>query len=180
MPKVSMPLLKMWNIPIRLFVRTEIQADNDELQSFIASRLAKLQDDLVIENSLLDKLEVKTKKIKVLSVQLSLAQQQNDELKSKKLAFETRGEVKKLVYDFGEQEQKPTPNDLKGNEASGSKGKGKLIDDEEDEGEKLKRKSHDKDLDEYLRITREVDARDAQVTLETQKILFPHWTVGGL
>ena len=55
-------------------------------------------------------------------------------------------------------------------------------DEEEDEDEKLKWKPHDKELDENLRIAREADARekelrDAQVTLETQKTLFPPWTM---
>ncbi|CAI9263071.1 unnamed protein product [Lactuca saligna] len=102
------------------------------------------------------------------------------------LSSETRGEVKKPFGGSGEHEQKPNPNDTKGNEASGSKGTGKLIDgdeeEEEDEGEKLNRKYRDKELDENLPIEKEADARekelrDAQVTLETQKYLFPPWTM---
>lgn len=54
-------------------VRTEIQDDNAELQTFTTSRLPKLQEDLVIDNSLMDTLAVKTVKIKVIYVQLSLA-----------------------------------------------------------------------------------------------------------
>ncbi|CAI9281062.1 unnamed protein product [Lactuca saligna] len=46
------------------------------------------------------------------------------------------GEVKKPADDgSGEHEQKPNPNDLKGNEASVLKGKGKLIDGDEEEEE---------------------------------------------
>ena len=60
-----------------------------------------------------------------------------------------------------------------------------MIDDdeeEEDEGEKLKLKSYDKELDENLWIAREIDAcekelHDAQVTSETQKTIFPPWTM---
>lgn len=83
-------------------------------------------------------------------------------------------------------EQKPKSKDLKGNEASGSKGKEKVIDDdveeEDDEGAKIKRKSRDTEIDENLRISKEPEAREkesreAQVTLETQKLLFPSWSM---
>ncbi|CAI9303242.1 unnamed protein product [Lactuca saligna] len=78
---------------------------------------------------------------------------------------------KKPTSGFNEYEHKSNPNDQKGNEASASKGKRKLSDDnddeEEDENAKLKRKSHDAELDENLRIAREAEtqekaAREAQ------------------
>lgn len=94
-------------------------------------------------------------------------------------------EPKKPVDEFGEYEQKQQPKskDQKVNEDSGSKGKGKLIDvdddeEKEDEGAKLQRKSHDKELDELNHVANEVEAHekelhDAQVAHETQKALFP-------
>ncbi|KAL7612009.1 hypothetical protein Lser_V15G06497 [Lactuca serriola] len=81
-----------------------------------------------------------------------------------------------------EHEKNPKSKDPKGNEALRSKGKEKVIDDdveeEEGEGEKLKRKSCDAQIDGNLRIAKEAkarvrEAREARVTLETQKLLFP-------
>ena len=46
-------------------------------------------------------------------------------------------ELKKPTGGSDEHEQKPNPNDPKGNEASGSKGKGKLIDDDDEEEDLL-------------------------------------------
>lgn len=48
----------------------------------------------------------------------------------------------------------------------------------EDEGSKLKRKSHDEEIDENIQISREADAREkagfeAQYTLKTQRSVFP-------
>lgn len=53
---------------------------------------------------------------------------------------------------------------------------------EEDKAAKLKRKSHDAEIDENLGIAKEAEAkereaREAQVTLDTQKLLFPAWSV---
>lgn len=47
---------------------------------------------------------------------------------------------------------------------------------------KLKHKSRDTKLNENLRVTKEAEERDkalreAQVTLETHKILFPMWSM---
>ncbi|CAI9295961.1 unnamed protein product [Lactuca saligna] len=84
------------------------------------------------------------------------------------------GEFTKTVDSgSGENETKPPlkSKDLKGNEAFGSKGKWKLVDEEEEEedlseGAQLKRKKRDQDLDENLRVSREAkalerEARDA-------------------
>ncbi|CAI9285120.1 unnamed protein product [Lactuca saligna] len=84
-----------------------------------------------------------------------------------------RGESKK---PFDEEPKKPTDES----------GKGKLIDsdkeEEEDlsEGSKLKRKKRDQELDENLRVEKEVEIRekeprDAQITLKTQRDLFLPW-----
>ena len=94
-------------------------------------------------------------------------------------------EPNKLVVDSGEYEHKPRlkSQDPKGNEASVMKGKGKLINEEEEEedlseGAKLERKKHDKEFDEAHRVATEAEAREkeaceAQVTLKTKKALFP-------
>lgn len=62
-----------------------------------------------------------------------------------------------------------------------------MLDDEEEEeelseGEKLIRKKHDIELDDLLRVhkeleDREMEAKIAKVTLETQKSHFPPWTM---
>ncbi|CAI9297668.1 unnamed protein product [Lactuca saligna] len=89
---------------------------------------------------------------------------------------------KQTTGESGEFEHKPPPKSkyLKGNEALISKGKGNITDDDEDlsKGAKLKQKKHDQEIDEALRIAkeaeaREKEAREAQVTLETQKSFFP-------
>lgn len=85
-----------------------------------------------------------------------------------------------------EHKQKPKLHDPRDNEASWSKGKEKLVNDdeeeEEDENAKLKRKYCDAKIDENLRIAkeakaREKEARKAQDTLKTQKSLFPSWSI---
>ena len=55
-------------------------------------------------------------------------------------------------------------------------------DEEESEAHKLKRKARDHLLDENTRIAREAEQkeraeREAQVTLESRKTLFPPWTM---
>lgn len=110
---------------------------------------------------------------------------------------ETRGEDKedkgepeaKQTTGEQEQEQKPKENDQKGNEASASnKGKEKLFDKEEEEeedlseSEKLVRKKRDKELDDLLKICKELEAEEAEtkiakMMLETQKSLFPSWSI---
>ncbi|CAI9280402.1 unnamed protein product [Lactuca saligna] len=100
------------------------------------------------------------------------------------------GEPKKTTGGIGEYKNKPQPKtkDQKGSEASRSKEKGNMVDndDEEEEylseGAKLKRKKRDKELDEIECVAkqfeaREKEARDAHVTLETQKALFPPWSM---
>ncbi|CAH1451764.1 unnamed protein product [Lactuca virosa] len=200
-----------------------------------------------MENKIMDKLAVKTEKVKDLSIHLENANKKLDALKSENVVIksciadvnlflqnlvETRdslltvsvrqhladklkpvfslmnhikgvsesgslpkqgGEAKKpsteelnkLAANSGEYEHKTQlkSQDPKGNEASGSKGKGKLIDDDEEEeelseGAKLKRKKRDKELDEAQWVAKESEAlereaREAQVTLKTQKALFP-------
>ncbi|CAI9260970.1 unnamed protein product [Lactuca saligna] len=78
--------------------------------------------------------------------------------------------------------KKPKGFDPKDNVASGSKGKEKVIDDDDDEHAKLERKAHDAVLEENLRIAREVEACkkqlcDAQIALQDKKVLFPTWSM---
>lgn len=87
--------------------------------------------------------------------------------------------MKKIIEPTGEYEQKPILNrtDPKGNEASGSRGKGKVFDDEEEkeklfDGEKLDSKKRDKEFNDLLRVRKELkdqerEAKIAKVTLAT-------------
>lgn len=68
-------------------LHTDIQDDNAELQASITFKLDKLQEALAVKNSLMDKLTMKTEKIKVLSVKLSHATHHIDELQSEKFVI---------------------------------------------------------------------------------------------
>lgn len=112
-----------------------------------------------------------------------------------KLGGDKETVTKNIGEPTDENEQKPkqqtlksNPNDQKDNEAYGSKGKEKVtFDDEEEEqelseGEKLIRNKHDKDLDDILCIRKkledqEMEANVTKVALETQKSLFPPWSL---
>ncbi|CAI9279050.1 unnamed protein product [Lactuca saligna] len=97
------------------------------------------------------------------------------------------GSIPSEMLERVPQDNKPKSKDEKDNKASTSKGKEKVIDDEEEkeelsEGEKLVRKKHDSELDDILRIHKELEdqemeAKAAKVTLETQKSFFPPWTL---
>ena len=62
-----------------------------------------------------------------------------------------------------------------------------MVDDEEEEeelfeSEMLVRKKNDKELDDLLKIRKELEAQEvkaknAKITLETQKLLFPPWSM---
>ncbi|CAI9274748.1 unnamed protein product [Lactuca saligna] len=129
-------------------VHSDLQVDNTKMNAFVVSKIEKLQVDLAIENALMDKLVVKTEKVKVLPVNLSHAKTQIDELKSERDVMKSGvadesgshpkqgGEVKKPAGGSDENETMkypPKTKDLKGNNALGSKGKGKLIDDDKEE-----------------------------------------------
>ncbi|CAI9279813.1 unnamed protein product [Lactuca saligna] len=91
-------------------------------------------------------------KIESVSASTTLLKQRGE---AKKASGE---EIKKPASGSDKHEQKLKTNDPKGNEASGSK-----------------------EIDENLRIAkeakaREKEAREAQVTMETQKLLFPSWS----
>ncbi|CAI9286145.1 unnamed protein product [Lactuca saligna] len=71
---------------------------------------------------------------------------------------------------------------------SGLKGKDKLffddpiIDNEEEEEELKRRKAREEEMDRHQRIIREAEAKEkaekeAQLTLERRKLLFPKWTL---
>ncbi|CAI9268693.1 unnamed protein product [Lactuca saligna] len=86
------------------------------------------------------------------------------------LFAETKGEVKKTATGDSsahEQKSQSKANDnQKGNEASGSKEKGKLVDDddeEEDEELKLKRKKRDQELDKNLQIAKEAEVAEKKL-----------------
>ncbi|CAI9271277.1 unnamed protein product [Lactuca saligna] len=96
--------------------------------------------------------------------------------------------IKADEYGEYKHESNPKSKDLKGNEASGSKGKGKLVESNDEKEEdlsevlKLKRKKRDQELDEAQHVAKEAEATkkeacDAQVTLKTQKSLFPPWSM---
>ncbi|CAI9301617.1 unnamed protein product [Lactuca saligna] len=109
------------------------------------------------------------------------------------------GEVKKTVAGGSDgngtsMKSPPKSQDAKVNVALGSKRRGKSIDDDDDddnddeeeeehlsEKPQLKRKKHDQELDENLRVAREAEARerearDAQLNWETKKVFFPSWS----
>ncbi|CAI9269824.1 unnamed protein product [Lactuca saligna] len=70
-------------------VRTGIKIDNSKFHSSISSKIDKLHEDLAMENKIMDKLAVKTEKVKVLSVQLSHANTRIDEFLSKKATMKS-------------------------------------------------------------------------------------------
>ncbi|CAI9287310.1 unnamed protein product [Lactuca saligna] len=95
-------------------------------------------------------------------------------------------EPQKTVGISGETEMLKTMNKLKGREALDSKGKGKLIDDSDEEGpdehELKRRKSREAEIDENNQIVREAKEKarvehEAQLTLESRKLLFPLWNL---
>lgn len=63
-------------------LRTGMQTNYTEFQSFISSNIEKLQDNLAIEKKIMDELTVKTEKVKVMSVKLTHVNQQIKELKT--------------------------------------------------------------------------------------------------
>lgn len=70
-------------------VRINIQDDNTEFKAFISSKIEKPQEDLATKSKIMNRIAIKTEKIKVLCVKLSHANQQINELKSKKAVFKS-------------------------------------------------------------------------------------------
>ncbi|KAL7588162.1 hypothetical protein Lser_V15G40899 [Lactuca serriola] len=70
-------------------LRQSISDDNSALRASIDERLAKLQEDLTAENSLMDVLASKTTALKVKSSQLSNSQQQLEALRSEREVIKT-------------------------------------------------------------------------------------------
>ncbi|KAL7614886.1 hypothetical protein Lser_V15G06502 [Lactuca serriola] len=70
-------------------LRQSISDDNSALRASIDERLAKLQEDLAAENSLMDVLASKTTALKVKSTQLSNSQQQLEALRSEREVIKT-------------------------------------------------------------------------------------------
>ncbi|KAL7619172.1 hypothetical protein Lser_V15G03621 [Lactuca serriola] len=70
-------------------IRQTISDDNSALRASIDERLAKLQEDLTAENSLMDVLASKTTTLKVKSTQLSNSQQQLEALRSEREVIKT-------------------------------------------------------------------------------------------
>ena len=70
-------------------LRQTISDDNSALRASIDARLAKLQEDLTTENSLMDVLASKTTALKVKSTQLSNSQQQLEALRSEREVIKT-------------------------------------------------------------------------------------------
>ncbi|KAL7586246.1 hypothetical protein Lser_V15G38226 [Lactuca serriola] len=70
-------------------LRQHISDDNSALHASIDARLAKLQEDLAAENSLMDVLASKTTALKIKSTQLSNSQQQLEALRSEREVIRT-------------------------------------------------------------------------------------------
>lgn len=60
------------------------------MTSSIVSKIEKLQADLATENAIMDKLSIKTEKVKVLSTKLSYATKHLDDLASEKAVIKSR------------------------------------------------------------------------------------------
>ncbi|CAI9265360.1 unnamed protein product [Lactuca saligna] len=65
-------------------LHTSIQTDRAELNSFISSKITKLQEDLATESKIMDALAIKTEKVKVLTVKLENAEKRVNDLLSEK------------------------------------------------------------------------------------------------
>ncbi|KAL7601624.1 hypothetical protein Lser_V15G23907 [Lactuca serriola] len=70
-------------------LRQSLSDDNSALRASIDERLAKLQEDLAAENSLMDVLASKTTALKIKSMQLSNSQQQLEALRSEREVIKT-------------------------------------------------------------------------------------------
>ncbi|KAL7587596.1 hypothetical protein Lser_V15G40912 [Lactuca serriola] len=152
----------------------------------ILKRLARKRPKKLINYFLISKALWKTFALHLnatqhLQTQLSIGGEAHKEVK--KVSTE---DVMKPVGAGDDQEQKPKLNEPKINVTLNSRGKEKLIDDsdveEEDENEKLRRKLRCTKIDENLRIVKEVEekeriAREAQLALEAQKLLFPIYSM---
>ncbi|CAI9292758.1 unnamed protein product [Lactuca saligna] len=162
-------------------VRIGLQNENVELNYSISSKISKLPDDLAIESKNMDALTAKTEK--VFRNQAQFRKKKGEGVKQSKKE-NPKPTVKLSVKP--KKENKPNYN-----LASASKGKEMLnkepiIDDSEEEDpnehELKRRKDHEAQIDEHQRIVREAEEkekieREAQVVLESGKLLFPVWTL---
>lgn len=65
-------------------IHGELKDDNFEMNAFIVSKIEKLQQDLVAQSVIMDKLAVKTEKAKVHSLKLNYANKHLDDLETEK------------------------------------------------------------------------------------------------
>ena len=70
-------------------VCTGIQSDNTEFHTSISSEIAKLHEDLTLENKITDEIAIKTEKAKVLSIKLTHANKHFDNLLSEKAGMKS-------------------------------------------------------------------------------------------
>ncbi|CAI9280416.1 unnamed protein product [Lactuca saligna] len=78
-----------------------IHSDNSEINSSITSKIDKLHQDLDFENVIMDKLTVKTEKVKVLTVKLEQVEKQINELLYEKDAMKSCiADVNSLLSDI--------------------------------------------------------------------------------
>ncbi|XP_023737738.1 uncharacterized protein LOC111885730 [Lactuca sativa] len=158
----------------KIFVnlRQDIQKDNVALFSSLNERFTKLQDDLAMENSLMHELARKTTQLKTKNLQLSQANNEANQLRSKRDVVkscdgtsETRGEGRTSLFQPPPTSQ---PEQQKTEHASGSgpkdKGKGPIVDDNDEEEETiadaLKRKAREREIDLNDKIVKEAEERD--------------------
>ncbi|CAI9298424.1 unnamed protein product [Lactuca saligna] len=169
---------------------TGLQTDNTDFQTSISTKIVKLQEDLAVESNIMDELAAITMKVKVQATKIAQANKDIDELKNlaekypHALAMLNQIEgvsefpilPKQGEESFKEQPPKATTdafvhgeqksnvfNEPMVNVASGSKGKEKLVeseDEEETKADKLKSKAHDQILDENAHIVREAEEKE--------------------
>ncbi|CAI9294314.1 unnamed protein product [Lactuca saligna] len=171
--------------PISLFRTDEPDmiygdGDHDKFQSSISSQLSKIHDDLAMERKIMDALTVKVEKAKTLSLKLEQSEKQVQDLLSEKEVMKSCiYDVTALLSDLIEaRDLMILLNKLFSDDP--------IIDNEEeeelDEAELKRRKDHEAEMDEHQCIIREVEAKEkaekeAQVTLESKKLVFPTWTL---
>ncbi|XP_023737212.1 uncharacterized protein LOC111885160 [Lactuca sativa] len=143
--------------------RQSLNSENTELQTLIHAHLYKLQADLALENKVMDELALKTTKVKTQALKLTQALKEIDDLKT-----HLKDKGKKSISD----------NDEEGTEEEieiGDEDEGKI------EGNALKRKQNNRDLEEKLHKDEEETERERKLkelndALECIKSLFPLWS----
>ncbi|KAI3701012.1 hypothetical protein L2E82_45654 [Cichorium intybus] len=169
-------------------LRADIKKENADLASSLNAKVEKLQQDLAMENQVMVQLAEKNQKVKVLYVKLKHASEQLDTVTNENAV------IKSCVSDISSYLQRVVEtNDSLLTPSIRNHLTDKLHpkifddDDEEDkeeltEAKKLVREKKDKELDDLNELHKKLDAeeaeaRDAQISLEARKLLFPLWSV---